>query len=146
MMRVVAKRWTWVAAIALLVLAAVAAATYWAGEQTEVVRIRTLDDGGTTHDTKVWAVDHDGVPWVRVANPERSWFQRLSRNPRAVLIRGGVERPVIARPQDSGETRAIIDQRFREKYGVVDWWYGLLLRRDPVPVRLDPASEAVNLP
>jgi len=42
--------------------------------------------------------------------------------------------------------RAIIDQRFREKYGVVDWWYGLLLRRDPVPVRLDPASEAVNLP
>jgi len=137
------------AQIALLVLAALAGvglATYWAGEQTEVVVIRTLDGDGTTHDTKVWAVDHDGVPWVRVANPERSWFQRLSRNPRAVLIRGGVERPVIARPQDSGETRAIIDQRFREKYGVVDGWYGVLLRRDPIPVRLDPAPEAAKLP
>jgi hypothetical protein len=135
-----------IGSVVLLVLAAVAAATYVAGEQTEVVVIRTLGGDGAIHDTKVWAVDHDGVPWVRVANPERSWFQRLSRNPRAVLIRGGVERPVIARPQDSGEARAIIDQRFREKYGVVDWWYGLLLRRDPVPVRLDPASEAVNLP
>ena len=134
------------ASIALTALAAVAIATYWAGEQTEVVLIRTLDGDGTTYDTKLWAVDHDGAPWVRVANPERLWFQRLSRNPHMVLIRGGVEHAVIARPQDSDETRAIIDLRFREKYGVVDWWYGVLLRRHPIPVRLDPAPDAADLP
>jgi hypothetical protein len=80
-------------ALAMLgVLVAVAAATYVAGEQTEVVVIRTRDGGGETYDTKVWAVDHDGVPWVRVANPERFWFQRLARDPHVQLIRGGVER------------------------------------------------------
>ena len=29
-----------------------------------------------------------------------------------------------------------LDARFREKYGWVDAWYGLLLRHDPVPIRL----------
>ena len=127
-----------IAAIVLLALGAVVAVTYWAGEQREVVVIRTLDGDGTSYDTKVWVVDYDGVPWVRVANPERFWFQRLSRNPRVELIRGGVAQAVVARPQDTAEARAAIDQRFREKYGPVDWWYGVLLRRHPIPVRLDP--------
>ena len=125
--------------IALLVFVAIAVATYWAGEQIEVVRLLTFDASGTPHETKVWVVDHDGAPWVRVANPERFWYQRIARNPHAVLSRGGVEQDVIARPQDSDETRAIIDRRFRERYGIVDWWYGVLLRRHPIPVRLDPA-------
>jgi hypothetical protein len=129
--------------LALFVLLPVGAAvTYWAGEQRETVVIRTLDGDGTPYDTKVWVVDHDGVPWVRVANPERFWFQRLSRNPRVELIRGGVAQPVTASPQETAEARAIIDERFREKYGAVDWWYGVLLRRNPVPVRLDPIGES----
>jgi len=137
---------TRIAALVLLALAAVALATYVAGERTEVVVIRTLDGDGTSYDTKVWAVDHDGVPWVRVANPERFWYQRLSRDPHAVLIRGGVERKVIAQPQDTADARAALDRAFREKYGVVDWWYGVLLRRHPIPVRLDPAPDAPDLP
>ena len=135
-----------IAAAIVLALAAVAGLTYWAGEQTEVVVLRTFDGDGTAHDTKVWAVDQDGVPWVRVANPQRSRYQRLSRNPRIMLIRGGVEQPVIASPQDSEAARASIDSRFREKYGVVDWWYGVLVRRGAIPVRLDPAPEPANLP
>ena len=135
-----------IAALVVLALAAVAGLTYWAGEQTEVVVLRTLDGDGTAYETKVWVVDHDGMPWVRVANPERFWYQRLSRNPQIVLIRGGVERPVVARPHDSAEARAILDQAFREKYGIVDWWYGVLFRRHAIPVRLDPAPEAAQLP
>ena len=34
-------------------------------------------------------------------------------------------------------------EAFREKYGRTDWWYGVLLRRHPIPVRLDPDPEAV---
>jgi hypothetical protein len=91
-------------------------------------------------------VDQGGAPWVRVANPKRFWYQRIARDPRVVLIRGGVERPMLARPQDTADARASIDRRFREKYGVVDWWYGVLLRRSPIPVRLDPAPDAQGLP
>ena len=125
----------------LIALALVALGTYVAGEQVEVAVLRTVDADGAPHETKLWVVDHDGVPWVRVANPQRKWFERLSRHPRAELIRNGAEQPVEARPQDSPEARAALDRRFREKYGAVDWWYGLLLRRNAIPVRLDPAGD-----
>ena len=58
------------------------------------------------------------------------------------LIRHGSLMPVVARAQDGPEGRAILDRRFREKYGAVDWWYGVLLRRGAIPLRLDPAPEA----
>jgi hypothetical protein len=122
----------------LLALLLGAVGTYIAGEQVEVVVLRTVDADGTPHATKLWVVDHEDVPWVRVANPKRRWFQRLSQHPRADLVRHGATEPVDARPHDTARTREIIDRRFREKYGVVDWWYGVLLRRDAVPVRLDP--------
>jgi len=121
-----------------LLLVLVAVGTYLAGERVEVAVLRTVDGDGRPHDTKLWIVDRDGVSWVRVANPRRQWFQRLSANPRAELVRNGALQPVDARPDDTPEARALIDRLFREKYGAVDWWYGVLLRRDAIPVRLDP--------
>jgi hypothetical protein len=85
-------------------------------------------------------VDHDGVPWVRVANPERRWYRRLARNPRAELARGGATRPVLAMPVQDAAVREAVDARFREKYGLVDWWYGVLVRRGAIPLRLEPSA------
>ena len=132
-----------IAAIVLLALFAVAVATWWAGEQTEVVRLRTRDAGGASHETKRWVVDHDGPPWVRVANPRRGWYQRLLENPHVSLIRGIGERAMIAHPQDTPEARAALDRAFREKYRRTDWWYGVLLRHHAIPIRLDPDPEGV---
>jgi hypothetical protein len=127
-----------IAGAVLLALVLVGVATYVAGEQTEVAVLRSFDPDGTPHDTKLWVVDHEGAPWVRVANPGREWFHRLAANPRAELVRGERVQVVVATAHDSAEVRAALDQSFREKYGVTDWWYGLLLRRDAIPVRLDP--------
>ena len=41
------------------------------------------------HATKLWVVDQDGAAWVRVARPERRWFQRLEANPRIEITREG---------------------------------------------------------
>ena len=126
--------------IALALLVVLAVGTYVAGEQTEVAQLRTLDEAGVVHETKLWVVDHDGAAWVRVARPERQWFQRLKRHPEIMIVRnGGPPQRVHASPDPSDATKAALDAAFREKYGIVDWWYGLLLRRAPVPVRLDPA-------
>jgi hypothetical protein len=123
-------------AFALLALVALGVATYVAGEQIEVVVVRSFDKDGTPSDTKVWAVDYKGDTWVRVANPRRHWYRRLLANPHAELVRGGHTRAVLAEPSDDPDVRVAIDEQFHEKYGAVDWWYGVLLRRDPVPVRL----------
>jgi hypothetical protein len=116
-------------AVAALVAAGVL--TYWAGEQTE----GELQDAGV-HETKMWAVDHEGDPWVRVANPEREWYRRLLEQPSVELVRAGQAQRYTAEPHDTPEAAAAIDAAFREKYGLVDWWYGVLLRRHAVPVRL----------
>jgi hypothetical protein len=121
---------------ALLALVALGVATYIAGEQTEVVRLRTFDENGEPFETKMWAVDYDGEVFVRVANPQRHWYLRLLANPKVELLRNGNATPVIAEPSEDPAVRAAVDASFRAKYGVVDWWYGVLLRRNPVPVRL----------
>jgi hypothetical protein len=125
-----------VAALALLAL--VAAGTYVAGEQVEVVVLRTFDAEGTAHETKMWVVDYGGGPWVRVANPRRAWYQRLLANPEVELVRGGRALPLRATADASPATRRAIDAAFAARYGPTDAWYGLLVRRDPVPIRLDP--------
>ena len=129
-----ALRWLALALVAAGVL------TWWAGEQTEVVVLRTSDAAGERHETKMWVVDHEGEPWVRVANPERGWYRRLLQSPGVELVRGGTARPFRAEPHDEPGTTARIDAAFRTKYGIVDWWYGVLLRRHAVPVRLVPAE------
>jgi hypothetical protein len=128
------------AILGLLLL--VAFATYVAGEQTEVAVLHTVDDAGATHPTRMWVVDHDGVAWVRVARPERLWFQRLEAQPRVEITRGDTTQAMLAKPDRSPATRAAIDAAFRARYGLVDWWYGVLLRSNPIPVRLDPAPPA----
>ena len=114
---------------------------YAAGERVEVAVLRTLDESGAPHDTKLWIVDHDGAPWVRVARPERQWFERLRRHPEIELVRQGAPpQRVLAKPDASPEARAALDAAFRAKYGATDWWYGVLLRRAPVPIRLERVS------
>jgi hypothetical protein len=101
-----------------------------------VVVLRTLDVRERAHETKMWAVDVAGEPWVRVANPERAWYRRLVANPNVELVRGGRAERYVAEPAPTPEAAAVLDAAFREKYGAVDWWYGLLVRRGAVPVRL----------
>jgi hypothetical protein len=129
--------------IVLLVLFALfllGVATYIAGEQTEVVRLRTFDEHGEPFETKMWAIDYDGDVFVRVANPQRHWYLRLLANPKAELLRNGKLTSVVAEPSEDPAVRAAVDASFRAKYGKVDWWYGVLLRRNPVPVRLRASS------
>jgi len=125
-------------ALAVAVLAGVALLTYWAGEQTEVVVLRTRDAAGQPHETKMWVVDHQGDPWVRVAKPSRRWYRRLLDDREVELVRGGATRPFRAEPHEEPEVVARLDAAFRARYGIVDWWYGLLLRRHAIPVRLAP--------
>jgi hypothetical protein len=119
------------------VLLAFALATYIAGEIVETVVITTYDDDGAAYSAKVWVVDYDGAVWVRVANPERAWYQRITGHPRMELERAGKLYHVEAHPDPSLEGRRKLDQAFRSKYGLTDWWYGVLLRNNAVPIRLD---------
>ena len=120
------------------VWAVIVLGTYVAGEQTEVVRLQTRDETGQPWMTKLWVVDVGDVTWVRVANPQRAWYRRLLANPKVELERGGRKQPRLAIPDETPATRASVDAAFAAKYGLVDRWYGLLVRHAAVPIRLVP--------
>jgi hypothetical protein len=128
-------------ALLLAGLGLVAAITYLAGERSEVAVLRTFDPDGTPHETKLWVIDVGDTPWVRVASPGREWYRRLLAEPRVELVRGGRSEPRRAQPSADPTVRRAVDEAFAAKYGPVDAWYGLLLRRDPVPIRLEAASD-----
>jgi hypothetical protein len=112
--------------------------TYLAGEQTEVAVIRTFDDAGAPHDTKLWVAEVDGVPYVRIGRAGRSWGERLKSHAEVELIRGDATVPCTASIVTDPALQSAIDDAFAVKYGWVDWWYGVVLRSDAVPVRLAP--------
>jgi hypothetical protein len=130
--------------LALIVLSGLfllALGTYIAGEQTEVAVLRTHDDAGVAYDTKMWIVDVDGNAYVRIGRPGRGWGERAKSHPDVELIRGDVTTPCIAAVVDDATLRRRVDDAFAAKYGWVDWWYGVVVRTDPVvALRLEPRA------
>jgi hypothetical protein len=126
--------------IALAALVLTALATFVAGEAVEVVELRTQDASGARFDTEMWVVDYDGAQWVRVGNPERHWYLRLLAHPDVELVRHGKRARYVAHPDPTLATRLALDRAFAAKYGVTDFWFGALLRRAAIPIRLDPAA------
>jgi hypothetical protein len=127
------------AAIVLSAFVLLGLGTYLAGERTEVAVLRTYEADGTPRDTKMWVVDYDGKPYVRIGRPGRGWGERLKANPKVELTRGGgAASPRTGAVVADPDTVRAVEQAFRDKYGWVDWWFGLVVRRNPDTVRLDP--------
>jgi hypothetical protein len=63
-------------------------------------------------------------------------------HPEVELVRNGGTVARVAHLDDSLQTRRAIDRVFAAKYGLTDSWYGALLRRSPVPIRLDPVPSS----
>lgn len=126
------------ALIALSALVLLGLGTYLAGERTEVVVLRTYGSDGAPQETKMWVVDYQGAPFVRIGRPGRGWGERAKANPNVELVRKGATTPrhvvVVA---EAATVNAVADA-FADKYGWVDWWYGVVVRKDPETLRLDP--------
>jgi hypothetical protein len=120
----------------LVSLGLLAAGTYVLGEIVPGGVLYTRDTEGAWVGTKLWVVERDGVPWVRVARPERAWYRRLRVDPNVELERDGVRTRHRAIPHPDAAARAALDAAFREQNGAIDWWYGVLLRSEPVPIEL----------
>lgn len=115
------------------------AAVYVASEWGEVVTLRTADENGVRHGTRLWVVDYAGTEWVRTGHPDKKWFRRAVANPEVVLERGGEEVERWAVAIRDPELKRRINEAFEEKYGLADWIVALsgdASRR--VPLRLDP--------
>lgn len=118
----------------------VLAAQWIAAESgSEIVVLTTHDATGAPHETRLWVVDIDGIPYLRAGTPHAGWYKQLLAVPAAELTRDGKTAPVraVAAP----ELRAQVNDLMAEKYGTPDKVISMTIDRSAsIPMRLEPRS------
>jgi len=105
-----------------------------------VVVLRT-GDRVAPRETRVWIVDEGDHAWIEAATPERDFYRDLLARPEAELVRAGATSRVRAEPVPGPEPHGHLRALLRAKYGLADWWVGLLQDTSrSVAVRVAPAS------
>lgn len=126
--------------LSLLALALVfGAITLWALESGGVAAIQTRTHEGEIRSTHIWYVVHNGEMWLEAGTPENPWFVDAQASPLVVLSVDGREVgyrvEAITDPEGHDRIRSLL----RDKYGLRDWWVGLLVDTSrSVAVRLIP--------
>jgi hypothetical protein len=123
-----------------LAVVVVALATIWVDEG-EVAKLVTFDSRQQAFDTELWIVDIEGRTYVRAADPESDWLERLRTHPELQLRRNDSVSRVRGVPSDDPAVREAVNDAMRRKYGSVDRVVGWVRDRSRcVPVWLEPLS------
>ena len=89
----------------------------------EVVVLRTEDEDGSWHESRLWIVDDDdGVPWLH--GGDSRWMRNLAVRPIVEVERRGEIRRYRARVVAGPHPR--LHELLRAKYGVADRWVRLV--------------------
>jgi hypothetical protein len=109
--------------LVLLVLLGLGAAyglAHWALIELcrEVIVLRTQDEDGGWHVSRLWIVDDGGVAWLH--GGDSRWMRNLEARPIVEVERGGETRRYRAQAVAGPHPR--IDELLRAKYGVADRW------------------------
>lgn len=108
-------------------LIAFGATTWWALEAGGVAIIETIAPDGSRRETHVWFVESDDELWLEAGSPKNLWYRDVERDPSLRLRADDLDRETAARPSHEPGQRERIRALLREKYGVRDWWVGLLV-------------------
>ena len=109
-----------------LALAALVLVTWWALESGGVAVLETRAPDGSLRSTHVWFAEPDGKLWLEAGTPENSWYLDIQRDPlvsfSSLRRSGRYVAELLPDPGAHDRIRSLL----REKYGVRDWWIGLL--------------------
>jgi hypothetical protein len=102
--------------------------------------LRTFDEDGTAHESRMIIIDDGDTIWVQSGHHFRGWYHRLRKNPDVELVRGGAVLPYRAVPLETPEAKAHIKGLLIERVGTVGYYAirTVLLFAEVKPVRLDP--------
>ena len=125
----------------LLVPLGLAALTGLALEAGGVAVLRTRQADGAVRATHVWWAEHEGALWVEAATPERAWLAEALAAGLVELERDGRRERLRVERASEPDAHARLRALLREKYGLRDWWVGLLQDTSrSVAVRLHPGE------
>lgn len=128
-------------AIAILAALALVGFTWWALESGGVAVLETRAADGSVRKTHVWFVERDGELWIEAGTPENSWWVDVQREPELVFTSPDGSGRFVAERVETPGAHDEIRSRLRTKYGVRDWWVGVLFDTSrSIAVVLRPAD------
>lgn len=102
----------------------------------EVVTLRSFDESGRGHDTRLWLVDHENRSYLR-GDPESGWYLRIQGEPQVELLRSDESRRFEAVPSETMNEH--VNRLMEQKYGVANQIVGLMADVEANrAVRLEP--------
>ena len=133
------RTWVRIGAAVLALVGAFLAVTLIALEGREVVVVRSFAPDGTVSETRTWVADEGGFVWIEAANPRRRFYRDVVATGKVELRRGGgvvrYDAAVMPNPEGHRHIRRLL----AEKYGLADWWIGLLAdTSSSLEIRLQP--------
>lgn len=100
----------------------------------------TLNEDGSSRETKIWLAVVDGRGYIRTSRSTR-WGKNVVRDPDITVRIEGMEHPVHVTFIEDDALRDQVIGAFRAKYGATDWWLKIFRGRSPHIMRLDPRSD-----
>ncbi len=119
--------------------------TWWALESGGVAIIETRTADGSARSTHVWYAEPNGELWVEAGTPENGWFVDIGLNRRVTFATEGASESYVAETIPGKVAHQRIRNLLREKYGVRDWWIGVIFDTTrSIAVRLVPAEPGTS--
>jgi hypothetical protein len=100
--------------------------TWWALEWdgVAILETRTLDGG--VRSTHVWYAEPNGELWVEAGTPENGWYVDVRNGAVVSFSAPGRSGEYVAETIPGDDAHQRIRSLLREKYGLRDWWIGVL--------------------
>ena len=107
-----------------------------ASERVEVVELFTVDEDGAEVVTRLWIVDHEGRPFLRVAASGSGWYARLQAQPDIHVRRDDQVLAYRAVPDQAKSE--IVNRLMRDKYTWGDAFFATVFgsREGSIPIEL----------
>lgn len=129
---------------ALLLLASTAAAEFdWEPyREDSTIEIITVDEDGTTRETKIWIVVLGERGFIRTN--ESRWLANIKRDPTVLLRTRGVESEFMAQIVSNDRVYDAVEEAFRQKYGFVQRLMSAFRMSRPTVMRLSPGPFSIR--
>ncbi|HAK52091.1 MAG TPA: hypothetical protein DCM54_09350 [Gammaproteobacteria bacterium] len=111
----------WIAGVVLGILVALFGLQMLASERVEVIELHTIAEDGETYTTRLWVVDHEGVPYLRAGMEESGWLVRGQQNGSVSVTRAGATKVYVMQPRTA--MRDTVNSLLAEKY---TWGYDVI--------------------
>ena len=111
----------WITSSVLVVLVALLGLQMLAYERVEVIELHTIAEDGETYTTRLWIVEHEGLPYLLAGLEESGWLIRGQQNGYVSLTRAGVTKVYVMEPKVA--MRSTVNSLLAEKY---TWGYDII--------------------